>query len=187
MSNPLKPYDDLHGTTVLCVRKDNQVIMAADGQISLGNVVLKAEANKIRSIMEGKIVAGFAGSTADAITLFERLENKLASCNDLLKSAISLAKDWRTDKYLRRLEALMIVADKKNILVLTGQGDVIKFDDIAAIGSGGFYALAAARALIDLDNVNLTAKDIASKAMHIAADICVYSNHNIRFEEIKND
>lgn len=180
-----KTIIDLHGTTILCVKKNNDVVIAADGQVSHGNTILKSTAKKLRTISNRSIVAGFAGSTADAFSLFERLESKLEKhSNQLLRSAVELAKDWRTDKYLRRLEAMLIVADKKNILILTGNGDVIEPEnDVAAIGSGGGYALSAAKALIASD-LNLTAEEIALKAMHIAADICVYSNHNIIFEKV---
>jgi ATP-dependent HslUV protease, peptidase subunit HslV len=175
----------LHGTTILCLKKAGEVVIAADGQISLGSTILKATANKLRVINDGKIVAGFAGSTADALTLFERLEAKLEKYPDkLLKAAVELAKDWRMDKYLRRLEAMLIVADKNNILILTGTGDVVQPEnDIAAIGSGGLYALSAARALIGTEN-NLSAEEITIKAMNIAAEICVYSNNNIRIEKV---
>jgi len=175
----------LQGTTILCLRKDDQVVIAADGQVSFGSTVLKANAKKLRTLHENKIVSGFAGSTADALTLFERLEAKLDKhSNQLVRSAVELAKDWRTDKYLRRLEAMLIVADKENILIITGSGDVVQPDDsIAAIGSGGLYALSAARAIMSLDTT-LTAEEVALKAMHIAADICVYSNHNIIIEKV---
>jgi ATP-dependent HslUV protease subunit HslV len=176
----------LHGTTILCVRKGNDVVIAADGQVSLGNNVLKATARKLRTMLDNSIIAGFAGSTADALTLFEKLEIKLEKhSNNLLRSAVELAKDWRSDKYLRRLEAMMIVADKDNTLILTGIGDVLEPENnVAAIGSGGFYALAAARALISVD-LNLTAEEIALKSMNIAADICVFSNHNIITEKVR--
>lgn len=175
----------LRGTTILCLRKNNEVVIAADGQISLGNQVLKTTARKLRSLSNNKIIAGFAGSTADALTLFERLEAKLEKhSNQLVRSAVELAKDWRMDKYLRRLEAMLIVADKNNILILSGNGDVIEPEhDVAAIGSGGFFALAAARALLSTEN-NLSAEEIALKSMHVAADICVFSNHNIIIEKV---
>ncbi|WPY01341.1 ATP-dependent protease subunit HslV [Candidatus Trichorickettsia mobilis] len=175
----------LHGTTILCLRKGNEVVIAADGQVSFGNTILKSTARKLRTLSNKNIIAGFAGSTADALTLFERLEAKLEKhSNQLVRSAVELAKDWRTDKYLRRLEAMLIVADKNNILILTGNGDVVEPEDhIAAIGSGGLYALAAAKALMTIEN-NLTAEEIALKAMHIAADICVFSNHNIILEKV---
>lgn len=170
-------------TTILCVRKDDKVVIAGDGQVSLGNTVFKSTANKIRVLSGGKIIGGFAGSTADAFTLFERLEAKLEKHqNHLMRAAVELAKDWRSDKYLRRLEAMMIVADSNISLIISGTGDVIEPEyGVAAIGSGGNYALAAARALLD---TKLSARAIAEKAMGIAADICVFSNHNLRIEEV---
>ncbi len=177
--------EKIYGTTILCVRRDNKVVIASDGQISHGNTILKATAKKIRVLSNGEILAGFAGSTADALTLFERLEGKLEKySNKLLRSAVELAKDWRTDKYLRKLEAMIIVTDKTNILTITGSGDVIEAEDsVAAIGSGGGYALSAARALI-ASNSNLSAEEIVRISMKIAADICVYSNHHINLEII---
>jgi ATP-dependent HslUV protease subunit HslV len=177
---------NLHGTTILCLKKDQEVIIAADGQVSLGNSVIKSTARKLRALHNNKIVAGFAGSTADAFTLFERLEIKLEKyANQLLRSAVELAKDWRNDKYLRRLEAMLIVADQDNILIITGNGDVLEPENnVAAIGSGGLYALSAARGIMSMDN-QLSAEEIATKAMHIAADICVFSNHNIITEKVK--
>lgn len=176
----------LHGTTILCLRKGGNVVIAADGQISHGNTVLKSTARKLRVMFNNSIIAGFAGSTADALTLFEKLELKLEKYSyQLLRSAVELAKDWRSDKYLRKLEAMMIVADQKNILILTGNGDVVEPDgNAAAIGSGGLYALSAARGLMSFDN-DLTAEEIALKSMNIAADICVFSNHNIILEKVK--
>lgn len=176
----------LHGTTILCIQKDNDVVIAGDGQISLGNTVLKATAKKLRCLFNGKIVAGFAGSTADALTLFEKLESKLEQYSGhLIRSSVELAKEWRTDKYLRKLEAMLIVADSANILIITGNGDVVEFEDkIAAIGSGGMYALAAAKALMLTPNT-LTAEEIAKMSMGIAADICVFSNHNIIIEKVR--
>lgn len=173
-----------HATTIIAVKKDNKVAIAGDGQVSLGHTVMKATANKIRKSNNGKIIAGFAGSTADAFTLFERLEVKLEKhSNHLLRAAVEMAKDWRTDKYLRRLEAMLIVADKDVLLILSGQGDVLEPEDnIAAIGSGGNYARAAAKAF--LSNPALSAREIAEKSIHIAADICVYTNHNIKIEEL---
>jgi ATP-dependent HslUV protease subunit HslV len=174
----------MHGTTILSVRKGNQVVIAADGQVSIGNTIMKSSAKKLRSLANRNIHAGFAGSTADALTLFERLEAKLEKhAYQLTRSCVELAKDWRTDKYLRRLEAMMIVVDKSTTLILTGMGDVLEPEDgIAAIGSGGNYALSAARALIDIDGLN--AEQIALKSMRIAADICVFSNNNIIIEKI---
>ncbi|AEI88784.1 MAG: ATP-dependent protease subunit HslV [Candidatus Midichloria mitochondrii] len=173
-----------HATTIIAVKKDNKVAIAGDGQVSLGHTVMKATANKIRKSNSGKIIAGFAGSTADAFTLFERIEVKLEKHNNhLLRAAVEMSKDWRTDKYLRRLEAMLIVADKDVLLVLSGQGDVLEPEDnIAAIGSGGNYARAAAKAF--LSNPALSAREIAEKSIHIAADICVYTNHNIKIEEL---
>jgi len=175
---------DFHGTTVLCVKRNNSVIMASDGQVTLGNTVLKHNAKKIRKLYNGQVLTGFAGSTADAFTLFERFEGKLETYKgNLLRAAVELAKDWRTDKILRRLEALLIVADKEHILILSGNGDVIEPEDpIAAIGSGGPYAFAAAKALYD--NTELTAKEIALKAMEIASKICIYTNNQIILEEL---
>ena len=173
-----------HATTILSVRKGDQVIMAGDGQVSMGQTVVKGNARKVRRIGNGQIVAGFAGATADAFTLFERLESKLERHpGQLLRACIELAKDWRTDRYLRRLEAMMAVADKDVSLLLTGTGDVLEPEGgIIAIGSGGNYALSAARALIDVDG--LDAEAIARKSMKIAADICVYTNHNLVIEKL---
>lgn len=172
-------------TTILAIRKDDRVVVAGDGQVSLGQTVMKANARKVRRLgKEGKIIAGFAGSTADAFTLFERLEAKLeAHPGQLTRACVELAKDWRTDKYLRRLEALMAVCDKDTSLILSGTGDVVEPEDsIIGIGSGGNFALAAARALIDRDD--LDAESIAKKALQIAADICVYTNSNIIIEKL---
>jgi ATP-dependent HslUV protease subunit HslV len=171
----------LHGTTILSVRKDGKVAIASDGQISFGSTVLKSTAKKIRSMNNGTILAGFAGSTADALTLFERLEAKLEKHpGHLSRACVELAKDWRTDKYLRRLEAMLIVVSMKETLILSGNGDVIDPEDgVAAIGSGGNFALSAARALMDSD---LSAEDIVRKSMKIAADICIYSNNNLTLE-----
>ncbi len=185
MSNDSTSRPGLRGTTILCLKKGNGVVIAADGQVSLGNNIMKGTARKLRTLSNNKIIAGFAGSTADAFTLFERLETKLDKySNQLVRSAVELAKDWRTDKYLRKLEAMLIVADKDNILVITGNGDVIEPEDsVTAIGSGGFYALSAARALLSVDT-KLSAEEIARKSMGIAADICVFSNHNIIIEKV---
>ncbi|MCW8916498.1 MAG: ATP-dependent protease subunit HslV [Magnetovibrio sp.] len=173
-----------HGTTILNVRKDNEVVMIGDGQVSLGDTVIKGSAQKVRRIGGGKVVAGFAGATADAFTLFERLEAKLEQYpNQLTRACVELAKDWRTDRYLRKLEAMMLVSDKDVSLVLTGTGDVLEPDDgVVAIGSGGNYALAAARALVGQKDV--PAEDVARKAMEIAADICVYTNSNFTIEKV---
>ena len=174
-----------HGTTVLTVRKNNQVVIAGDGQVSFGDTIIKAEARKVRPLGKGSVIAGFAGATADAFTLFERLEAKLEQYpGQLTRACVELAKDWRTDRYLRRLEAMMIVADKDVSLVLTGTGDVLDPEDgVMGIGSGGNYALAAARALYDSD---LNAEDIAVKSMRIASDICVYTNANVIVEKIES-
>jgi len=174
----------LHGTTVLCVRKDNKVVLIADGQVTMGDHVMKHTARKTRRLYSDKVVAGFAGSTADAITLFERFEAKLQEFSgNLPKAAVELAKDWRKDRALRHLEALLIVADTKATFILSGTGDVIEPDDgIVAIGSGGSYALAAARAL--LKHSKLTAKDLAMEAMRIASEICIFTNANFTVEEL---
>jgi ATP-dependent HslUV protease subunit HslV len=175
-----------HGTTILSVRKDRQVVIAGDGQVSLQNTILKPSARKVRRLAGGKILAGFAGSTADAFTLLERLEAKLERHpGQLMRAAVELAKDWRTDRYLRRLEAMMAVADAEVSLLLSGNGDVLEPDDgLIGIGSGGPFALAAARALIDLDA--MTAEAIARKAMAIAAEICVYTNTHLTLEVIES-
>ncbi|MEZ5864623.1 MAG: ATP-dependent protease subunit HslV [Geminicoccaceae bacterium] len=173
-----------HGTTILAVRKGGQVVIAGDGQVSLGNTVIKANARKVRRLGGGAIIAGFAGSTADAFTLLERLEAKLERHpGQLMRACVELAKDWRTDRYLRRLEAMMAVADAEVSLVLTGNGDVLEpADGLIGIGSGGNYALAAAKALIDIDG--LDARAVAEKAMGIAADICVFTNRQLTIETI---
>lgn len=173
-----------HGTTILCVRKDGKVTIGGDGQVSLGPTIIKASANKIRQLADKKIIAGFAGATADAFTLFERLEAKLEKHpGQLTRACVELAKDWRMDRYLRRLEAMMIVADKDVSLILSGTGDVLEPEDgIAAIGSGGNYALAAARAL--KDQPNMDAEAIVRRAMAIASEICVYTNGNVRIESL---
>ncbi len=172
-----------HGTTILTVRKAGRVVIAGDGQVSLGATVIKSNARKVRSIGKGDVIGGFAGSTADAFTLFERLEAKLEQYpGQLTRAAVELAKDWRTDRYLRRLEAMMLVADRERTLVLTGTGDVLEPErDLMGIGSGGNYALAAARALIDME---LSAEEIARKAMGIAAEICVYTNTSLVLESL---
>ena len=173
-----------HGTTILAVRKQGRVVVAGDGQVTLGQTVLKSNARKVRRLGDGGIIAGFAGATADAFTLFERLEGKLEKHpGQLARACVELAKDWRTDRYLRRLEAMMAVADAQVSLVLTGTGDVLEPEDgLIGIGSGGNYALAAARALIDVDG--LDAEAVARKAMRIAADICVYTNDNVIVESL---
>lgn len=174
-------------TTILSVRRKEKVVIGGDGQATLGNTIMKSNVKKIRSLYNNKIIAGFAGSTADAFTLFELFEQKLDIYQGQLKrAAIELAKDWRTDRLLRRLEALLAVADQKNSLIITGNGDVIQpEDDLIAIGSGGSYAQSAARAL--LDNTNLDAKNIVKKSLKIAANICIYTNHNIIIKEIPSE
>jgi ATP-dependent HslUV protease, peptidase subunit HslV len=181
------PHDPVgwHGTTILCVRRDGQVAMAGDGQVSLGQTVVKGNARKVRRIgAGGTVLAGFAGATADAFTLLERLEAKLERFpSQLERACVELAKDWRTDRYLRRLEAMMAVADRDRSFTLTGNGDVLEPEDgVIAIGSGGNFALAAARALITVPD--LTAEEIARRAMRIAAEICVYTNNNVIIETI---
>jgi len=173
-----------HGTTILSVRKGAQVVMIGDGQVSLGDTVVKGSARKVRRIADGSVMAGFAGATADAFTLFERLEAKLEQYpGQLTRACVELAKDWRTDRYLRRLEAMMLVADRDVSLTITGTGDVLEPDDgVMAIGSGGNYALAAARALYPLDGIS--AEEVANRAMEIAAGICVYTNANFTTEKI---
>jgi ATP-dependent HslUV protease, peptidase subunit HslV len=175
--------DTWYGTTILTVRKGGKVVIAGDGQVTLGQTIIKGNAKKVRRVGNGNVIAGFAGATADAFTLFERLEAKLERFPDQLKRAsVELAKDWRTDRYLRHLEAMMIVADADESLVLTGKGDVLEPDDnVMGIGSGGNFALAAARALLDSD---LDAEAIARKAMAIAADICVYTNKEVVIETL---
>jgi len=171
------------GTTILSVRKGGTVVIAGDGQVTFGPTVMKSNARKVRRLGDGKVIGGFAGATADAFTLFERLEAKLEKhAGQLTRAAVELAKDWRTDRYLRRLEALMAVADKDVSLILTGNGDVLEPEDgLIGIGSGGAFALSAARALIDLD---MDAEAIARKAMRVAAGICIYTNENVTVEKI---
>jgi len=181
MTNSQTSGELWHGTTILTVRKGGKVVVAGDGQVSLGNTVIKGNARKVRALGTGGVIAGFAGATADAFTLFERLETKLERFPDQLKRAcVELAKDWRTDRYLRRLEAMMIVADKSESLVLTGTGDVLEPEHgLMGIGSGGNFALAAARALIDS---KLSAEEIARRAMAVAAEICVFTNDQLVVE-----
>ncbi|CUW47491.1 ATP-dependent protease subunit HslV [Novacetimonas hansenii] len=186
----VNPHDPIgwHGTTILCVRRDNQVAMAGDGQVTLGATVIKGNARKVRRIgPSGSILAGFAGATADAFTLLERLEAKLERYpNQLERACVELAKDWRTDRYLRRLEAMMAVADADHSYTLTGNGDVLEPEDgIIAIGSGGNYALSAARALLGIDG--LGAREIAERSMKIAGDICVYTNYSVTVETLGGD
>jgi len=172
------------GTTILSVRRDDKVVIGGDGQVSFGNTVMKHNTRKVRRLYHEKVLAGFAGATADAFTLFERFEGKLEKHQgNLTRSAVELAKDWRTDRMLRRLEAMLLVADQTASLIITGNGDVVEPEDsLMAIGSGGPYAQSAARAL--LDNSTLSAKEIVEKALHIAADICIYTNHNLTIETL---
>jgi ATP-dependent HslUV protease subunit HslV len=179
--------EQYRGTTILSVRRGNKVVIGGDGQVSMGNTVMKGNARKVRRIYNDRVIAGFAGGTADAFTLFERFEGKLEKhSGNLVRSAVELAKDWRTDRALRRLEALLIVADPKASLIITGNGDVIEQEnDLLAIGSGGSFAQAAATAL--LENTDLDARTIIEKALNIAADICVYTNHNLVIEELHSE
>ncbi|MBA4118555.1 MAG: HslU--HslV peptidase proteolytic subunit [Candidatus Puniceispirillum sp.] len=185
MQNTSSSLPSWRGTTVLSVRKGNQVVVAADGQITFGNITLKSNARKVRRTGDGNVVVGFAGATADALTLFERLESKLEQYpSQLMRACVELAKEWRTDKYLRKLEAMMAVVDANVSLILTGNGDVLEPEDgLIGIGSGGPYALAAARALKDVEG--LSAQDIARKSMEVAAHMCIYSNANILIESIE--
>jgi ATP-dependent HslUV protease subunit HslV len=177
----------IRSTTVICVRRGDRVVMAADGQVSVGSTVMKGSAKKIRRLYNDKVLAGFAGSTADAFSLFSRFESKLEQyAGNLGRAAVELAKDWRTDKMLRQLEALLIVADTQQTLMLSGTGDVIEPDEgIMTIGSGGSYALAAARAL--MQNTEMTAREIAEKAMKIAGEICIYTNDQVTYEELASE
>ena len=170
-------------TTIVLVRKNNEVVVAGDGQVSMGNTVVKSTASKVRKIEKRDVVAGFAGSTADALTLFERLEGKLEKhAGNLSRAAVELAKDWRTDKYLRRLEALMAVGDKSNSYIISGTGDVLEPEgDVSGIGAGGNYALAAGKVLMES---NISAEEVAKKAIKVAADICVFTNENVKIEKI---
>ena len=176
--------EQYRGTTILAVRRGNSVVIGGDGQVSLGNTIMKGNARKVRRLYRDQVIAGFAGGTADAFTLFERFEAKLEKHQGhLVRSAVELAKDWRTDRMLRRLEALLVVADKESSLIITGNGDVIEPEDcLMAIGSGGPYAQAAARAL--LNSTELDARAIVEQALGIAADICLYTNHNLTLEEL---
>ncbi|HEU0198624.1 MAG TPA: ATP-dependent protease subunit HslV [Nevskiaceae bacterium] len=177
--------EQFHGTTILSVRRDGVVALGGDGQVSMGNTCVKGNARKVRRLYDDKVIAGFAGGTADAFTLFERFEGKLQKhSGQLVRAAVEMAKDWRTDRYLRRLEALLLVADKEASLMISGTGDVMEPEPhgILAIGSGGSYALAAARALVD--NTELGAREVTEKALHIAADICIYTNHNLTIETL---
>ena len=172
-----------HGTTIVLIRKDGDVVVAGDGQVSMGNTIIKKSATKVRKIEKRNVIAGFAGSTADALTLFERLEAKLEKhAGNLTRAAVELAKDWRTDKYLRRLEALMAIGDREKSFIISGTGDVLEPEDnIIAIGSGGNFALAAARVLMD---TKLSAEEIAKKSIEVASEICVFTNNNIKIEKI---
>ncbi|MGI9320397.1 MAG: ATP-dependent protease subunit HslV [Thiogranum sp.] len=177
--------EQYRGTTILSVRRNGHVVVGGDGQVSMGNTVMKGNARKVRTLYHGKVLAGFAGGTADAFTLFERFEAKLEKHQGhLVRSAVELAKDWRTDRMLRRLEALLVVADKESSLIITGNGDVIEPEDcLMAIGSGGPFAQAAARAM--LDNTDLDARSIVEKGLEIASSICVYTNRNLTLEELE--
>lgn len=179
--------EQYRGTTILSVRRGDKVVIGGDGQVSLGNTIMKGNARKVRRLYKDQVIAGFAGGTADAFTLFERFEAKLEMYQGhLVRAAVELAKDWRTDKALRRLEALLAVADTKASLIITGNGDVIEPEEgLIAIGSGGPYAQAAARAL--LDNTKLSARNIVEKSLNIAGEICIYTNHNLTIEELKNE
>jgi len=180
--------EQYHGTTILSIRKNGKVVIGGDGQVSMGPTILKGNAKKVRRLYSNKVIAGFAGGTADAFTLFEKFEGKLEKHQgNLLRSAVELAKDWRTDKMLRRLEALLVVADYKTSLILTGNGDVIEpeHDGIMAIGSGGHYAQAAAIALVN--NTDLPVRDMVEKSLKIASDICVYTNSNFTIEELDSE
>ena len=172
-----------HGTTIVLVRKNNEVVVAGDGQVSMGNTVVKSTSTKVRKIEKRNVIAGFAGSTADALTLFERLEAKLEKhAGNLTRAAVELAKDWRTDKYLRRLEALMAIADKEKSFIISGTGDVLEPEEnVIGIGSGGNYALSAAKVLMETD---LSAEEVARKAIKVASEICVFTNNNVKIEKI---
>jgi ATP-dependent HslUV protease subunit HslV len=173
----------LHGTTIICVRRNGRVALGGDGQVTLGDKIVKGNARKVRRLHDGKVLAGFAGGTADAFTLFEYFEGKLDQYGNLARAAIELAKDWRTDRMLRRLEALLVVADQTQSLLISGTGDVIEPErDLLAVGSGGAYAQAAAQAL--LENTELDARSIVEKALAIAGDICIYTNRDISIEEL---
>jgi ATP-dependent HslUV protease subunit HslV len=181
------PYGNWAGTTIISVRKGDEVVVAGDGQVSFGDTVMKSNARKVRRLGHGDVIGGFAGATADAFTLFERLEEKIEQHpGQLVRSCVELAKEWRTDKYLRRLEALMAVCDADTSLILSGNGDVVEPENgLIGIGSGGLYALSAARALVDIEE--MSAEDIARKAMKIAADICVFTNDNLTIETLKKE
>jgi ATP-dependent HslUV protease subunit HslV len=179
----MSEHFDPHSTTILAVRRDGKLALGGDGQVTLGNTVMKGNARKVRRLFDDKVLAGFAGGTADAFTLFERFEGKLQKFGNLTRAAIELAKDWRSDRYLRRLEALLLVGDTSHLYVISGNGDVIEPDQpLAAIGSGGPYAQSAARALYE--NSELNAREIVEKGLGIAADICIYTNRNLTIEEL---
>jgi ATP-dependent HslUV protease, peptidase subunit HslV len=176
---------DPHSTTILAVRRDGAIVLGGDGQVTLGNTVMKGNARKVRRLSNGKVLAGFAGGTADAFTLFERFEGKIEKYGNLTRAAIELAKDWRADRYLRRLEALLLVGDPQNLFIISGNGDVIEPEHAAAaIGSGGPYAQAAARALTE--STELDARTIVERSLGIAADICIYTNRNLVIEELRS-
>ncbi|MCI0667281.1 MAG: ATP-dependent protease subunit HslV [Methylococcaceae bacterium] len=179
--------ETFHGTTIVSVRRNGKVIIGGDGQVSLGNTIMKGNARKVRRLYHERVIAGFAGATADAFTLFEHFEGKLEKHHgNLVRAAVELAKDWRTDRMLRRLEALLAIADGQSSLIISGTGDVIEpVNDLIAIGSGGPFAQAAATAL--LENTDLAARDIVAKALNIAADICIYTNHNLTIEELDSE
>lgn len=181
----MSSFPDFHATTVVGVLHNGRVALGSDGQATMGNTVMKHRVQKVRALHNGQLLAGFAGATADAFTLFERFEEKLQQYGgNLTRSAVELAKDWRTDRYLRRLEALLAVASTERLLLISGTGDVIEPDDnIVAIGSGGSYALAAARAMLKVGGDGLTARQIVEESLHIAADICIYTNHNLTILE----
>jgi ATP-dependent HslUV protease subunit HslV len=178
--------EQFEGTTILAVRRDGSVTLGGDGQVSIGNTMVKGNARKVRRLYDNQVIAGFAGGTADAFTLFERFEGKLEKhSGNLTRAAVEMAKDWRTDRYLRRLEALLLVADRDTTLMISGNGDVMEPEahGVLAIGSGGAFAQAAARALVE--NTSLGSRDIVEKALHIAADICIYTNHNLTIETLE--
>lgn len=178
---------NFRGTTILCAKRGKQMVIGGDGQVTLGHVVMKGNARKVRRLYNGDVLAGFAGATADAFTLFERFESRLQTHNgQLMRAAVEMAKDWRTDRALRKLEAMMLVADQENMLLISGTGDVIEpQEDFIAIGSGGNYAYSAAKAL--MDNTDLSAKEIVEKGLNIAGDLCIYTNHNLTIETLEKE
>ncbi len=183
----MSEMNNFRGTTILCAKRGNQMVIGGDGQVTLGHVVMKGNARKVRRLYNGQVLAGFAGATADAFTLFERFEARLQTHNgQLMRAAVEMAKDWRTDRALRKLEAMMLVADQDNMLLISGTGDVIEpQEDFIAIGSGGNYAYSAAKAL--MDNTELSAKDVVEKGLNIAADLCIYTNHNLTIEMLEKE